>query len=93
MEEGVRRKSGSVDKKGRGYNEVEYGFEVTGELNDEFQHVKEVEESKLIVERTARSVKDSLPRGIKNINVDFDTLSWEELGLSCIKSFTLYLLI
>ena len=54
----MRQKSGSVDKKGRGYNEVEYGFEVTSELNDEFQHVKEVEESKLIVERTARSVKD-----------------------------------
>ena len=59
LEEGARRKSGSVDNKGRGHNEVKYGFEVAGELNDEFQHVKELEESKLILEKEARPVKHS----------------------------------
>ena len=54
----MRRKSGSVDNKGRGYNEVKYAFQVAGKLNDEFQHVKEVEESKLVLEREARPEKD-----------------------------------
>ena len=55
----MRQKSGSVDNKGRGYNEVKYGFEVAGELNDEFQHVKEEEESKVVLEREALPVTDS----------------------------------
>ena len=54
----MRQKSGSVDNKGRGYNEVKYGFEVAGELNDEFQHVEKVEESKVVLEREGRPVKD-----------------------------------
>ena len=48
-----------ADDKGSEYNEVEYNFEVIGELNDEFQHVEDVEESKLEVERAARLVQDS----------------------------------
>ena len=50
----MRRKSGPVANKETGYNEVEYDVEATGEFNDEFQHVEEVEESKLEVERAVR---------------------------------------